>query len=147
MNCKDIFQDTFEELLTVRKTTIKALSESTGIFMSALYRYLHGENIPSVKNAIKIADYFSCSLDYLFGLTDECKTEIYNTVSTPNERFRSFLKDNGQTRYQVYKSTGIEQKRLSDWFYGRRTPSLACLYLVAKAYACSLDYLAGRDKI
>ena len=147
MNCKEIFQDTLQELLTTSNTTVKALSEGTNIYISALYRFLSGESIPSLKNAEKIAAYFSCSFDYLFGFIDKYKTEQYATVSTPNERFCEFLQNNRLTRYQIHKATGIQENRLADWFHRRRTPSLASLYLVAKAFSCSLDYLAGRDKI
>ena len=147
MYYRENFQDTLQELIVARNLTIKTLSEQSGVPLSPLYRFAKGESIPSHENAAKLAAYFACSFDYLFGLTDEYKAEQYTTVCSPNERFRDFLKENNYTRYQVHKATGLEEKRLSDWFHNHRTPSLASLYTIAKNYTCSLDYLAGRSKI
>ena len=83
----------------------------------------------------------------MFGLTDKYIVEQYRTVTTPNERFRTFLQESNLTRYQIYKATGIQENRLADWFHDRRIPSLSSLCAIAKAFSCSLDYLAGRDKI
>ncbi|MBQ2740555.1 MAG: helix-turn-helix domain-containing protein [Clostridia bacterium] len=147
MNCKEIFQDSLQELLVVHNLTIKDLSTAASVCLSPLYRYINGESAPSLSNAIKIADYFGCSLDYLFGLDDTYTKDTYRIASTPNKRFREFLKAQGCSRYKIHKATGLEEKLLFDWFHGVRAPSLANLYLIAKTFSCSLDYLAGRDKI
>ena len=147
MPCKEAFQDSLKELMTVDLIAVKELASSTGIHHSLLYRYLNGESVPTLENATKLAAYFSCSLDYLFGLADARTAEQYQSVATPNERFREFLQATGYTRYHVHKATGIQEKRLADWFHNRRTPSLANLYLIATAFSCSLDWLAGQEKL
>ena len=147
MDCKELFQDCLQELFVLNNLTVKEASPATQISPQQLYRYMNGESIPSLKNATKIAEYFSCSFDYLFGLTDKYIKEEYKTTTTPNARFRELLKTQGYSRYKIHKATGLEEKRLFDWFHDLRSPSLNNLYTIAKTFACSLDYLAGRDKI
>ena len=147
MENENNFQDAFLELLLIHKMDVRALSEKTGISQSRLYAYKSGEHIPSYENAAKISDVFECSFDYLFGLVDERQQERYILTSTPTERFRKIIMESGLTRYKISKLTGITESKLSLWFAGKKIPEHSSLYLLAKNLPCSLDYLAGRDKI
>lgn len=141
------FQDTLEELLLTNNLDMGDLIEITKISPSRLYSYKRGDNVPSIENATKIASVFSCSFDYLFGLTDEKKKENYKIASTPTKRFQDLVAQSGLTRYKISKLTGIDEAKLSSWYTGKKIPTLSSLYLLAKGLSCSLDYLAGRDKI
>ena len=44
------------------------LSKGTGINRTLIYKWFDGDNIPSVENLIRLANYFKCSLDELVGL-------------------------------------------------------------------------------
>lgn len=147
MKKDSIFQDTLEELLLSHNLKMGDLAEKTGIAPSRLYSYKRGEDIPSFENATKIAEVFGCSFDYLFGLTDKNKKENYKTSSTPTKRFQELIAQSGLTRYKISKLTGISEAKLSSWYTGRKIPTLSSLYILAKGLSCSLDYLAGRDKI
>jgi len=46
------------------------LAVKTGISSGLISDWEFGRKSPSLKNAIKIADYFNVSLDYLVGRTD-----------------------------------------------------------------------------
>ena len=142
-----VFQDTLEELLLSNNLKMSDLAEKTGIAPSRLYSYKRGEDIPSFDNAIKIAEVFECSFDYLFGLSDENKKENYKISSTPTKRFQELITQSGLTRYKISKLTGIDEAKLSSWYTGKKIPTLSSLYLLAKGLSCSLDYRAGRDKI
>ena len=46
---------------------VKSFAAGAGIELSRLYDYLSGKHAPSAENAIKIARYCKCTLNYLFG--------------------------------------------------------------------------------
>lgn len=62
------------------------------------------------------------------------------------ERFELLLQLHGVTRHAVAKATGIAESTLSTWAYGKSTPGIDKLKLIADYFDVSLDYLAGRDE-
>ncbi len=47
------------------------LSELCGLTSTAIKRYEEGENEPTLKSLVAIADFFDVSLDYLTGRSDK----------------------------------------------------------------------------
>ncbi|WP_297301147.1 helix-turn-helix transcriptional regulator [uncultured Oscillibacter sp.] len=47
--------------------TMEELAERVGVKHPAVFKWEHGRNNPSLKNARKLADIFGVSLDYLMG--------------------------------------------------------------------------------
>lgn len=62
------FTERFNELVAARGVMAR-LSKATGISQGLLSNYKNGTD-PQLTNAIKIADYFDVSLDYLAGRTE-----------------------------------------------------------------------------
>jgi transcriptional regulator with XRE-family HTH domain len=58
------FSERLEALMESHKVTIGHLSKETGISKSSLHGYLQGAEA-SMSNAVKLADYFDVSLDFL----------------------------------------------------------------------------------
>ena len=79
MELLKIFSERLSELLFEKNLTPERFSKIININLSNIYRYLRKESVPELQNSIKIANYFNCSLDFLFGLTD------YNDESFINE--------------------------------------------------------------
>lgn len=63
----DLFPERLRELREKERKSRKVLSELCGLPSDAIRRYERGEAKPSMDALIKIADYFSVSLDYLSG--------------------------------------------------------------------------------
>ena len=61
------FNVTFQHLLAEHKTSRYKLSNDTEISINRIDDWYHGKFTPSVDKAIKLAKYFNCSLDGLFG--------------------------------------------------------------------------------
>lgn len=48
---------------------VEQFSKAVGIYPNAVDRWLKGKYQPNVKSIVRLADYYACSTDYLFGLT------------------------------------------------------------------------------
>ena len=67
------FHSRFNQLLEERKVSTYKISQDTDLGQSLLGYWRRGEKSPTLENAIKLADYFDVSLDYLVGRSDEPK--------------------------------------------------------------------------
>ena len=137
------FSDRLKELIVINNESAKTLSEKTAIRCSTLYAYMSGKRIPFLPNALIIANYFQCSLDFLFGFSDDYTKKHRTVCATVHERFKTALDDSGKSHYRLAKETHINQSDISAWYLGKRPPSLITLVAFAKVLDCSLDFLAG----
>lgn len=60
------------------------LAEEIGVGISMVSTWEKGINYPKVEKLIDIAEYYKVSIDYLLGLTEDKKTNIYNNFGTHN---------------------------------------------------------------
>ena len=139
------FSDRLKELLDINGHTVKLLSEGTGIACSVLYAYLNDKRVPFLENAVKISNFYLCSLDFLFGFREDCLDKKQITVSNICDRLKSAIDNSGKSRYKISIEVGIDQADIARWYHGQRTPSLISLVKLTPALGCSLDYLAGRN--
>ena len=65
-----MFSERFNSLLNERKTTAYRVAKETCISQGLVNQYKNGITTPSQNNALKIAEFFGCSVGYLFGETD-----------------------------------------------------------------------------
>ncbi|MDE6606068.1 MAG: helix-turn-helix transcriptional regulator [Clostridia bacterium] len=138
------FSETLAELISMHSTNTVKLEEQTNIDCTSFSKYLNKKVIPTLPYAIAIADFFGCSLDYLFGLTNEYKKRTYLSCQPFFQSFQEILKSHNCTRYRISKDLGIHNNTLTDWFYGRRIPSIDSLIKISEYFGCSLDELVGR---
>lgn len=139
------FNERLEELIFDNKINPETLSKASSINLSMIYKYLRNEYTPSTINAIKIADYFNCSLDYLLVKTDKYDYNNQSIISNISIRFKKLLSDKKLSRYQFKKETNIARQSIDDWFNGIRVPAIKNLIIIADFFDCSLDYLVGRS--
>ena len=65
-----IFSERLKELRKKEKLTQEQLGQAISVSKYAILLYEKGKNYPEVKGLIGLADYFSVSIDYLVGRTD-----------------------------------------------------------------------------
>lgn len=65
------FSDRLRGLISEEKPTMKALAEAAGVTTRALQLYMRSERQPTLSVLTGLADYFSVSIDYLVGRTDD----------------------------------------------------------------------------
>lgn len=145
MDVLSYFSETLSSLIFDKKISTEEFANAVGIDVSVVYRYLRKENIPTLPNAIIVADFFSCSLDFLLGLAPEDSTKSFKSICSFSERFKEILVNKGFSRYRLCKEAKISDQRVDDWFHGKRVPTIESCINLAKFFDCSLDYLVGRD--
>lgn len=139
------FSDCLNDILIERNIAVKELSDTSGITDSRLYDFLSGNCVPSVQNAVKLANSLHCTLDYLFGFDEEYNyCQNYVLTSDCSERLRQAINASGKTRYKISKETKVSQQQLHNWYRSKQVPSLVTLVNFADYFNCSLDYLVGK---
>lgn len=139
------FGDVFQELCIEHDTNPKQLSKKINISDSLLYKYFQG-TLPRIKNAVIIANYFDCSLNFLFGIDNQPKQYIFSKNYNSNlfyPRYVHLLKQNNLTHYNFCKNTKINHSSLHYWKNGV-LPYFNILETIATNLNCSIDYLVGR---
>lgn len=139
------FSDTLCELILENNLTAETLSKAVNIDRSVIYRYQRKNSAPSLINAVKIADYFNCSLEYLFGRTTTNPQILFKSLPPFSEQFKKLLNENNLTRYKLCKATQFAEQSVDDWYHGKRIPSMQNISELAKFFNCSLDYIVGRE--
>ena len=140
------FIEVFKDLLIERGIGIQELSRKTMIDDSVLYDHLHG-SLPKINYAVKIANFFDCSLNYLMGLDELPKetefTQNYD-IKCFSDRYDSLLEENRVTHHKLTKVCGLNYSSHYAWQHGAE-PSMNSLIIIASYFGTSIDYLIGRN--
>lgn len=141
------FNERFRDLILDKEISASELGRILNIKHATICLYLHN-TYPSVANAIKIANFFNCSLNYLFGL-DDFPDEIdfckENIAPVFYERYSNILQIKNISHYQLAKDLELGNNNLRNWKSGK-IPNTQLLTRIAKYLNCSIDYLVGRSK-
>ena len=107
------------------------------------YAWINNLKGITLENAFKIAKFYKCSMDYLFGRTDDNK-EI-NYVKEPN--FNTYLKivlDNKNvSQYKLCKVCKISTSSMYNWTHNIVSPNMSSVVKIADYLQVSIDYLVG----
>lgn len=140
------FKEILFDLMEDRGISITKLSKDLGIDDAVIYDYKNLNAIPLVENAVKIANYFDCTLNYLIGIDDNPKgykfKKEYDSFLFLG-RYLKLLKDNKISHYKFCKNSGVNESSLALWRKGS-IPKLETLSKIAKYFYVSIDYLIGR---
>lgn len=137
------FPERLKELMAFREVRADEVAAAIGIHKTNVRAWMRGDSLITLRNAVKLADYFGCSLDYLAGISD-----VYEEV-TPRElppfydRLRAIMASRGVTRYQFSRETSIQDVYFTRWSKGAQ-PDLITVMILAQKLGVSLDYLIGR---
>lgn len=144
-NCLSNFVDCIQDYIDREGITLNRFSERVGIALSAIIKWNNLEYFPTIESVIKIADYFECSIDYLFGLSE--RREV-TTVPSGGflEAFEALCNKMGVSHYKVAKECQFGQSMISKWKRGK-FPKCETLIKIAGYFECSIDYLIGRKAL
>ena len=90
------FKDRLDELLIENNISKNQLSKIVGVRPDTIYGYYRKNLLPEITIAKRIANYFNCSLDYLFGLTEQVTNNDKNDLSFANT-IKKLIKENKKT--------------------------------------------------
>ena len=140
-----LFSERVDELIFDKNLKAVEFAKLCGISKSTVYEYLSGRKMPTLKNLIKIAEFFNVSTDYLLGLEKDVYTKNFKSCISFSTRFNEVLKECSMSRYKLEQLTGISESVLYYWAKGKTVPTVESLLTVSSALNCSFDYLIGRE--
>lgn len=137
------FAESLKELMIEYNITIKEVAEATEIKLGTIYYYFKHNSIPDVECALKLSEFFKCSINYLLGLDNERKFVLNLTNKSFIEIYEELLKENHVTNFYVCNKLNINRNSIYTWRKGK-TPKMVNLILFARFFDVSVDYLLGR---
>ena len=143
----DNFSETLSELILMHNLDASKLGKQISIDRSTITKYLSKRSYPELSYAIKIADYFGCSSDYLFGLTNDYKKKTYLPCPPFYQSFQELLKSRKCTRYRLCKDMEFYDQVVDDWYNNKHIPTMDKLIKIADYFGCTLDELVGRKSV
>lgn len=139
------FQERLLELMNEFQLNRLQLSKLIGITSTTINGYFNNGYYPQIDIAIKLSNFFNCSLNYLFGLSDErdCNDTNKNTFI---ENFHNLIKENNQSIAKTLADLKMSEYNYYRWKKGM-FPKTSNLLEIAKYFDVSVDYLIGRSYI
>ena len=108
-----MFWERFYNLCLSHDTKPNPVGKEIGISSSVITRWKQEGSYPTIELLLKIADYFDCSIDYLIGRSNECKslnTEISLDDYQLIEKFHS-LDETAKRELLSYLDFKIDQRK------------------------------------
>ena len=141
----NIFQERLQEFLIENDLSRLKLSKQIKVHHETINAYFNDNIYPTISVAIRIADYFGCSIDYLMGLTEEYKNNEKNELTFP-QTLKKLLKDNGLSPEKLMKFLNMSDANYYRWQRGKTKPTMSSLIAIAKYFDVSIDYLIDQYK-
>ena len=138
------FSERLNDFILEKDFTSRSLAAAIGVSKPTVNDWRRGKYQTSLSVALKLADIFCCSLDYLMARSD---SDIdYTPQSCPPFylRFRAVLAECGISTYRIQTETSIKGEHFNKWKKGA-DPLMPTLVTVADYLKVSLDCLVGRD--
>lgn len=99
------------------------------------------------QGALKLADYFKCSLSFMLG-QEECNSLPSPKTELPafSDRLRELIEAK-ELKFFLMKKSGLKKDfpSMYNWLSGKYIPNVYNLVRLAKLLDCSVDYLLGRE--
>ena len=128
-----------DNILKEQGKTKKALFENKIVSENTFFKYR--QRYPSLRTAIKIANFLQVSLDYLFEFSNENHFKIYKKEELKfYENLISFIKNKKISARQFCKDMGYSKDNINRWKNGI-SPTIPRLLEIGKYFACTIDDL------
>ena len=139
------FKERLSELLFDAHLNPPAFAKLMNCGSNTITRYLQGNTLPSLTMAVRMADYFNCSVDYLLGTSNEENKKKYKPCLPFSKRLPELCKALNITKYQLRTDTSLHDNAIYSWQNGKTMPSIESIAKIAETYNCSIDFIFGRE--
>lgn len=120
------------------------LGKAIGISGQTIRAWCDGSQSIFLSKAVRLADYFHCSLEYLVGRSDTLLDFTIKPCPPFYDQFRAVMKERGATRYRMAKESKIKDSYFTTWKEGS-DPHILSVITVADYLDVTIDYLVGRE--
>jgi len=139
------FSERISDLMNEKEIGSPQLAATVGVDATTVNNWKRGKFQLFLSNAIKLADFFKCSFEYLVGRCDNETEYAANPCPPFYPRFLAVMEECGYTTYRLRKESPIKGAHLNKWKKGT-DPLMATLIIAADFFGVTLDYLVGRDR-
>lgn len=137
---KSKFSDSLQELMLQKGISLAELSREINIDYEILDKFIKKIYLPSATHALKLANFFECNLQYLFG-REINKTKIkIKLVNNFYSNFKEVIKRNKKSMYKISKDLRFSRSITEKW-KGGSFPRLSTIMLMADYLGISIDDL------
>ena len=143
METIDEFRKNLKDLMNEKNLNITQLGKEIGLNPRTIRRW-YEDRFPKVNSVVKISDYFGCSCDFLFGMTEIFEFQSSKKPVSFYSRYIELAEKKGFTDYRIAKICLIGRGTISKWKNGR-VPDVYILLTLCKVFDCGFDYLLGRS--
>ena len=139
-----MFNEKLKDLMQEKKLKAPQLAMDLGIKTNKLvYNWLNGVSTPKLSYALKLRDYFSCSLDYLFGNSDYEEIKETKQINTFNNKLKEILKNKKITQTKLLSDLKLSNSNSNSWHKQDLNPRMDTIVKLANYLNVSIDYLVG----
>lgn len=139
------FQKRLKDLMLEKGVNNKLLSQEIKCTAPTISYYVNAKRFPTLQNFIKLADYFNCSVDYLYGLEDTFHATHYLSCPPFSERLKFLLSYFNTKKKDFCIEADICETNFFDWLKDKSEPKMESIYKIAKYFDCSMDFVLGRE--
>lgn len=140
------FAKILKELMNEKPIDAKTLAKQLELSeASIIYRWLKCEISLLLPTAVRIADFFNCSLDYLFGRSDDYSKISYKECPPFYMQLRKVLEEQKISQYRLTKDKIVSGGNFDSWLNKRQIPHIESIIRLADYLQVSMDYLVGRE--
>lgn len=112
---------------------------------TTIYSWKNGARLPRLSSAIQLADYFNCSLAYLFGKVEIDEHKKFKKCPPFAEQLKKILKENNISQNKLMRDLNFSGGHIYSWFKLNANPQIETIIKIADYLGVSLDYLVGRE--
>ena len=138
------FIETLKDLMIEKDLSQVALAKKLDVKPPTITRYIKGKQLPNVEMAVKIANLFNCTLDYLFGIKDNNDKKEFHTYPSFNVRFAFLLDYFKENIIHISLNSDIAKSAMYDWRNGAKIPTMDSIIKLAAYFKCPIDFVVGR---
>jgi len=139
------FPERLTELIAEKEIKSHELADVIGVNITTINDWKRGKYQVHLTNAIKLADFFACSLEYLMGRIEHDVKDFKPRACPPfYSQFLAVLKQRDCTTYRLRKDTSISGGHFDSWKTGN-DPLVITLITIAEYLDITLDFLVGRE--
>ena len=139
------FSERLFSMLMEMNLTNADLSKATKLTTTRISNYYNGIDMPNLDNALALANYFKCTLNYLFCLTDQKETILEKRIYKPENiltRLKGLILNKGISQRQFFVDVNLSKSSFTQWRNGQK-PKITSLIKMAKYFDCTIDYILG----
>jgi len=139
------FSDRLSELMSDAALTSDQLGEKIGVAGAAVRFWKTKKTVISLSHAVAIAELFGCSLEYLFGRTDNLLNFKPYPALPFYKRLTQIMADKKISRYKICIELKKGHGHFDTWKKGA-DPRMNIALDFAAYFGVTLDYLTGRER-